>query len=303
MIDAVPELPDITIYAEALERHVVGHTLLRARIRSPFVVRSFDPPLTRIHGQTVRGIARIGKRLVLEFDEELFLVFHLMVTGRLRWRKVDCAVPKKGGLGAFDFAHGALLFTERGRKKKASLHLVVGAAALAEHDPGGIDLLSASFAAFRSALTSSNRTLKRALTDPRRFSGIGGAYADEICWAAGVSPVKWTSRLDDAEIDGLWRESKETMARFTAAIRAEVGDGFPDKVTAFRPDMAVHGKYQKPCPKCESPVQRIVYAENETNYCATCQTGGKLLADRALSQLLKKDWPRTLEGWDELHNK
>ncbi|MDH3592930.1 MAG: formamidopyrimidine-DNA glycosylase, partial [Planctomycetota bacterium] len=256
-----------------------------------------------IEGRDVETVESIGKRIVLGLSGDLFMVIHLMVTGRLRWRKRGCIVPKKGGLAAFDFAHGAVLFTERGRKKKASLHVVSGRDALAEHDPGGIDVLACALDAFTAALTAGNHTLKRALTSPRRLSGIGGAYADEICWEARVSPLKWTSKLDATEIERLHRATKTVMTAFTERMREELGEKFPETVTAFRPDMAVHGKYKEACPRCGAPVQRIVYVQNETNYCAACQTGGKLLADRALSQLLKKDWPKTLEGWEELHRK
>ena len=296
----MPELPDVTVYVERLHAHIAGRLLERARIASPFLLRSVDPPVSAVEGRTVHTVARLGKRIVIEFKDELFCVLHLMIAGRLRWRDRGVKVPRKYGLAAFDFPHGSLLLTEMGRKKRASLHVVRGRDALREHDRGGIDVFAADDAEFAEAWTRENRTLKRALTDPRRFSGIGNAYSDEILHRARLSPLQWTSHLSQEEIGQLRAATIETLREWTDRLRAAVGDGFPEKVTAFREGMAVHGRYKEPCPDCGAPVQRIVYAENETNYCARCQTGGRVLADRALSQLLKKDWPRTLEGWEAL---
>jgi formamidopyrimidine-DNA glycosylase len=293
----VPELPDVVVYREALTRHTVGHVLQRINLLSPFVLRSVDPPLESIIGQAVEGIGRIGKRLVLEFGGDLFLVFHLMIAGRLRWR----APGQKPGMGpkmilaTFEFPHGTLVFTEASSKKRASVRLVHGEAALRELDPGGIDPLEATADEFGAALTRSNHTLKRALTDPHLFSGIGNAYSDEILHAAKLSPLKLTRSLTDDEIARLRQATRDTLVLWIERLRAETGGGFPEKVTAFHDAMAVHGRYRKPCPVCGSPVQRIVYAENECNYCATCQTGGRLLADRSLSRLLKDDWPRSID--------
>jgi len=296
----MPELPDVTIYVERLQARIAGQPLECARIASPFLLRSVDPPVTAIERRTVRTIERLGKRIVIGLDDELYCVFHLMIAGRLRWRDRGVKVPRKFGLAAFDFPHGSLLLTEMGRKKRASLHVVGGRDALKDHDRGGLDVYAADEATFAEALTRENRTLKRALTDPRRFSGIGNAYSDEILHRARLSPLRWTSRLTQEEIARLRTATVDTLREWTDRLRAEVGDGFPEKVTAFREGMAVHGRYREPCPDCGAPVQRIVYAETETNYCARCQTGGKVLADRALSQLLKKDWPKTLEGWEAL---
>jgi formamidopyrimidine-DNA glycosylase len=294
----VPELPDVTLYVERLSALCVGHALLRTRLAGPVLLRSVDPPLAAAHGQVLREVRRLGKRIVLGFDGELYLVFHLMIAGRFRWRPAGAAIPKKLGHAAFDFESGTLLLTEASSKKRATLHVVRGAEALAAHDPGGLEVFEADLAGFAARLRLENRTLKRALTDPRILSGIGNAYSDEILHAARLSPVKLTQKLDDAELARLFDAARATLAGWTERLRAEVGDGFPEKVTAFRPEMAVHGRYRQPCPVCGSPVQRIVHAENESNYCATCQTGGKLLADRALSQLLRRDWPRTLEELD-----
>jgi len=291
----MPELPDVSVYVESLERKVGGQTLDVVRIASPFLLRSVDPPVSAAEGRRVRGARRIGKRVVLELEGELFLVFHLMIAGRLRWRERGAAVPKRRGLAAFDFPAGTLLLTEEGTKKRASLHVVRGEEGLAAHDRGGLDVLAADLPAFRAALVRENHTLKRALTDPRLFDGIGNACSDEILHAARLSPLTWSQRLPDDEIERLFEAARSTLTDWTERLRAEVGDGFPEKVTAFRPGMAVHGRFREPCPVCEAPVQRIVYADNETNYCARCQTGGRLLADRALSRLLKQDWPRTLE--------
>lgn len=296
----VPELPDITVYIESLRPRVVDRPLERARIASPFLLRSVEPPVSAVEGRTVRSVERLGKRIVLGTDSDLFLVLHLMIAGRLRWRDRGVKVPRKHGLGAFDFPTGSLLLTEMGARKRASLHVVSGRTALRAHDPGGIDVLASDLAAFREALLRKNHTLKRALTDPRALSGIGNAYSDEILHRARLSPLRWTSRLTDEEVARLHEAARATLLEWIERLRAETGDRFPEKVTAFRAEMAVHGKYKQPCPDCGAPVQRIVYAENETNYCARCQTGGKVLADRALSQLLKKDWPRTLEEWEAL---
>ena len=291
----MPELPDVTVYLEALERSVVGRELQRIRVASPFVLRSYDPPIDAAAGKAVRGVRRIGKRIVLEFDAGLFVVIHLMIAGRLHWRRPGQKSTGKGMLAAFDFAHGTLFFTEAGSRKRASLTLVRGEDALHAADPGGIDPLTATDEAFAAALRRGNHTLKRALTDPRLFSGIGNAYSDEILHAARLSPLKLTRTLSDEEAARLARSTRETLRAWTDILRAEAGTGFPEKVTAFREGMAVHGRHGKPCPACDAPVQRIVYAENECNYCARCQTGGKLLADRSLSRLLKDDWPKSID--------
>jgi formamidopyrimidine-DNA glycosylase len=295
----MPELPDVTVYVEALERHVGGRELQAIRVASPFVLRSVDPPLAELCGRRVSGVRRLGKRVVLELGDEYFLVIHLMITGRLRWRPRGAKPPGRRGLAALDFANGTVLFTEESKKKRASLHAVLGESALREHDRGGLEVLESDLAAFRMALASENHTLKRALTDPRLFSGIGNAYSDEILHRARLSPAKLTRRLTAGEVEILHAATLDTLRGWTERLRAEVGDGFPEKVTAFRPGMAVHGRYREPCPECSAPIQRIVYAENEANYCARCQTGGKLLADRALSRLLKEDWPRTLDELEE----
>jgi formamidopyrimidine-DNA glycosylase len=293
----MPELPDVTVYVEALGRKVVGHRLERVKLSSPFVLRSYDPPLDATFGREVRGVRRIGKRIVLDLGDALFIVIHLMIAGRLRWR----AKGQKAGIGArivlatFELDDGYLLFSEAGSKKRASLTVVRGEDALAALDPGGIDPLEASHDAFAAALRRESHTLKRALTDPHLFSGIGNAYSDEILHAARMSPMKLTKSLTDEEVGRLRRATRETLASWTDILRADVGEGFPEEVTAFRKDMAVHGRYGKPCPVCEAPVQRIVYAENECNYCARCQTEGRLLADRSLSRLLKDDWPKSID--------
>jgi formamidopyrimidine-DNA glycosylase len=293
----MPELPDVCIYLEALERHVVGRRLDAIRIANPFVLRSYDPPIAAVNGLEVRSARRIGKRIVLAFDGELFLVAHLMIAGRLRWR----APGEKLGMGAkavlatFAFPHGTLYFTEAGTKRRASLTLVRGEDALRALDPGGLEPLTATPAQFHAALTRENHTLKRALTDPHLFSGIGNAYSDEILHAAKMSPMKLTKGITPEESARLQEATKSTLGRWIELLRAETGTGFPEKVTAFHEEMAVHGRFKKPCPVCGSPVQRIVYAENEANYCARCQTGGKLLADRSLSRLLKDDWPKSID--------
>jgi len=295
----LPELPDVTVYVEALERRVVGEPLERVRLASPFLLRSVDPPLAAAEGRRVVGVRRLGKRIVLELEGGLFLVLHLMIAGRLRWRgrgpDGPIKVPGKAGLAAFDFPSGTLLLTEAGSKKRASLHVVRGEAGLAEHDPGGLEVLEADLAAFRAALARESHTLKRALTDPHLFSGIGNAFSDEILHRARLSPFKLTGSLTPEESERLYRAAGEVLLEWTERSRREVGEGFPEKVTAFRPGMAVHGRYRQPCPVCGAPVQHILYAENEANYCPRCQTGGKVLADRVLSRLLKDDWPRTLD--------
>jgi formamidopyrimidine-DNA glycosylase len=299
----MPELPDVTIYLEALGRHVTGHRIEAVRLPSIFVLRSFDPPLSALDGKQVTGVRRLGKRIVLEFEDELFAVFHLMIAGRLRWRpKTDGETKKvwpRITLAEFEFPTGTLFFTEAGKKKRASLHLVRGASGLDEHDRGGLDVYACSMEDFAAALHRENHTLKRSLTDPRLFSGIGNAYSDEILHAAQLSPLQVTKNLTDEHIARLHKATIEVLRAWTERLRAEVGDGFPEKVTAFREGMAVHGRHKEPCPTCGAPVQRIVYAENETNYCAKCQTEGRLLADRALSRLLKQDWPRTLEELED----
>jgi formamidopyrimidine-DNA glycosylase len=295
----MPELPDILAYRQAVEDRARGRTLEAVRIGSPFVLRTVEPSIQAAGGRKVLAVRRLGKRIVLELEGELFLVLHLMIAGRLHWKKRGAKLGGKVNLAAFDFADGTLLLTEASSKKRASLHLVRGEAALSEFDRGGLEVLEAGLPAFRAALSRENRTLKRALTDPRLFSGIGNAYSDEILHAARLSPVKVTSRLSAEESERLFQAARATLERWTARFLAEAAKAFPEKVTAFREGMAVHGRYGKPCPACGSPVQRIVYAENEANYCATCQTGGKLLADRALSQLLRGDWPKTLEELEE----
>ena len=293
----MPELPDVCVYLEALERRLVGQRLVRVRVSSPFVLRSYDPPLEAVAGRTVRGVHRIGKRIVFDLEDDLHLVIHLMIAGRLRWR---AAGEKPGGVGkivlaTFDFPAGTLLFTEAGTKKRASLTLVRGEAALRSLDPGGVDPLEASFEMFRDALVRESHTLKRALTDPRLFSGIGNAYSDEILHAARLSPMKLTRALTDDEAQRLHAATRSTLTKWIGILREKSRGEFPEKVTAFHEEMAVHGRFKRPCPDCGAPVQRIVYAENESNYCAKCQTGGKLLADRSLSRLLKDDWPKSID--------
>jgi formamidopyrimidine-DNA glycosylase len=295
----VPELPDVTVYLEALERRVAGARLERVRLLTPFLLRSVDPPIAAVTGKGVTGVRRLGKRIVLALEDGLSLVIHLMIAGRLHWRAAGAKPPGKIGLAAFDFSTGTLLLTEAGTKRRASLEVVRGEAALRALDPGGLEPLDAELAAFRAALVAENHTLKRTLTDPRVLSGIGNAYSDEILHRARLSPVKQTQALTDDEIGRLHDATRAVLTEWIARLRAETGEGFPEKVTAFRPDMAVHGRYGKPCPACGAPVQRIVYADNETNYCARCQTGGRMLADRSLSRLLHADWPRTLEEWEE----
>jgi formamidopyrimidine-DNA glycosylase len=295
----MPELPDVTIYLEALGSRILGRILSGIRLGSPFVLRTVDPSLTAFRGQTVRTLSRLGKRIVMGFDGELYLVIHLMIAGRLHWRPPGAALARKIGLAAFDFLDGTLVLTETASKKRAALYAVRGAAALSEHDPGGIEVFDADLRVFRAALLRENHTVKRTLTDPRVFSGIGNAYSDEILHRARLSPVKMTQGLDEDEIERLFKATRDTLNDWILRLRTQAGGDFPEKVTAFRPEMAVHGKFGKPCPVCDAPVQRIVHADNETNYCARCQTGGRLLADRALSRLLKADWPRTLEELEE----
>ncbi len=299
----MPELPDITVYIERLRPRIAGQVLEQAQLASPFLLRTVEPPLHDFIGRRIEGLSRLGKRIVWQFGDELYLVLHLMIAGRLHWKPPGAKVPGKVGLAAFRFPTGTLTLTEAGSKKRASLHLVRGAAALKQHDPGGLDVLAADQKAFTAALTRENHTLKRALTDPHLFDGIGNSYSDEILHAARLSPLAWTSRLDADTIARLRQAAKKTLIDWTDRLRAEVGDGFPEKVTAFRDGMAVHGRFGQPCPVCGSAVQRIVYAENETNYGPRCQTGGKLLADRSLSRLLKDDWPRTLEELEERRGK
>jgi len=296
----VPELPDIELYLSSLERHVKGEVLSKIRLASPFLLRSVDPPLSEMEGREVVGLRRIGKRIVFEMTDDLYMVFHLMIAGRFRWKESGAKLNRRLALAALDFPKGTLMLTEASKKKRASLYCVRGEEGLEAHDPGGIDVMSASVEAFRAAITERNHTVKRAMTDPRILSGVGNGYSDEILWEARLSPVKWTSRLSDEEIVRLHDVTKAVLAKWRDLLIAEVGDGFPDKVTAFRPEMAVHGKYGEPCPRCGDPVQRIRRASNEVNYCATCQTDGKLLADRGLSRLLKGDWPKTLEELEEL---
>lgn len=296
----MPELPDVTVYVETIAARVVGQPLVRVRLVSPFLLRTVDPPPVELEGRTIEGVRRVGKRIVLALEGERFAVVHLMIAGRFRWGPPGAKVPARIGLAAFDVPPGTLLLTEAGTKRRASLHLVRGEEALAALDPGGLEVLEASLDQFALALERDNHTLKRALTDPRLFSGIGNAYSDEILHRARMSPFKQTRQLSPEEVERLFRATREVLVEWTERLRAEAQGGFPEKVTAFREGMAVHGRYRQPCPVCGAPVQRIVYAENEANYCATCQTGGRLLADRALSRLLKADWPRTVEELEAL---
>ncbi len=295
----MPELPDVVTYLEALRNRILGARLERVRLLHPFVLRSVEPPVSEVVGRPVVGLRRLGKRIVIGLEEERFLVLHLMIAGRLHWKPAGARAPGKIGLAAFDFSSGTVLLTEAGTRRRAAIWLVRGAAALAEHDPGGLEIFDADLAAFREALARESHTLKRALTDPTIVSGIGNAYADEILHRARLSPVKPTGQLSDEETARLFEAARSALADWVERLRREAGDEFPEGVTAFRPGMAVHGRYGQPCPVCGAPVQRIVYAENETNYCARCQTGGRLLADRSLSRLLHADWPRTLEELEE----
>ena len=295
----MPELPDITIYIEALEKRILGQRLARVRIVSPFLLRTVEPPLSSTEGRQVVALRRLGKRICIEVEGETWLVLHLMIAGRLHWfdKAGGKAVRLSGrqNLAAFEFPNGTLVWTEAGSQKRASLHLASGEGGLRELDPGGVEVLECSLAEFAAALRSENHTLKRALTDPQWFSGIGNAYSDEILWAAKMSPTTLTQKMSDEQTTRLFEATRTTLTQWIARLRAETGGKFPEKVTAFRPEMAAHGKYKQACPRCGSKIQRIKYAANETNYCATCQTGGKLLADRAFSRLLREDWPRTLE--------
>src|SRR5262245_25238622 len=291
----MPEFPDIELYLSALSRRIVGQRLEAVRLASPFLVRSIDPPVDALVGQQIRGLRRLGKRIVWELDDQLFAVFHLMIAGRFRWKDRGAPIPGKVGLAAFDFASGTLILTEAGSKRQASLYVVRGEAALAAHDPGGLEVMVGGPAAFAAALRRENHTIKRALTDPHLLSGIGNAYSDEILHAAKMSPMRLTQQMSDAELARLYEITVATLTSWRDRLIAEAGDTFPEKVTAFREGMSVHGRYGKACPVCGTPVQRIRYAANEANYCPTCQTGGKLLADRSLSRLLKGDWPKSLE--------
>jgi len=291
----MPELPDVTVYVEALQQRIVGQTLTRVRLASPFLLRTVEPAMSQLEGKRVVGVRRIGKRIVIAFEGDLFVVIHLMIAGRFRWLPASGKIPAKVGLAAFDFSNGTLLLTEAGSKRRASLHIVGGEDAVRALDPGGVEVLETDLETFRKLLTRERHTLKRTLTDPHLFSGIGNAYSDEILHRARLSPVQMTSSLSDEEVARLFAATRSTLIDWTQRLRDEAGGEFPEKVTAFREGMAVHGRYNKPCPDCGTPVQRIVYAENETNYCARCQTGGRLLADRALSRLLHGDWPKSID--------
>jgi len=291
----MPELPDILLYLHALRPRVVGRRIEHVRLATPFLLRSIDPPLGAVEGRTVTGLHRLGKRIVFEAEGELFLVFHLMIAGRFRWKALGTRVPGKVGLLALDFEHGTLILTEAGTKRRASLYVVAGRQGLEGHNPGGLEVLDADLATFTDALRRENHTLKRVLTDPHLFSGIGNAYSDEILHAARLSPFKQSSSVTDEESRRLYEATRSTLLQWISRLQREAGDDFPEKVTAFRQGMAVHGRFRQPCPICGSPIQRIVYAANEANYCATCQTGGRLLADRSLSRLLREDWPRILD--------
>jgi formamidopyrimidine-DNA glycosylase len=295
----VPELPDIELYLHALRSRIAGKRLERIRLASPFLVRSFNPPIDHAHGKTVVALRRLGKRIVWELEDELFLIIHLMIAGRFKFLDPGAKIPGKVGLAAFDFVHGSLILTEAGSQRRASLYLVKGDSEVLEHDPGGLEVLTATPAQFGEALTRENHTLKRALTDPHLLSGIGNAYSDEILHAAKMSPMLLTNKLTPEQIAHLHAHTVGVLTKWRDNLIAETGEKFPEKVTAFREDMAAHGRYGKPCPVCGTPIQRIQYATNEANYCPTCQTGGKLLADRGLSRLLKDDWPKTLEELEQ----
>jgi len=299
----MPELPDVVVYIESLQSRVVGKLLQRIRLASPFHLRSVHPTIRDVQNTRVLGLRRLGKRIVFCLERELFLILHLMIAGRLHWKPAGSRIPGKLGLAAFDFPDGTLTLTEAGTKKRAALHIARGENTLLRHDPGGLEVLEAAAGEFRAALTRENHTLKRALTDPRIFSGIGNAYSDEILHRAQLSPLKRTDQLREDEIARLHRAARQTLVEWTQRLREEAGERFPEKVTAFREGMAVHGRYRLPCPACGAPVQRIIYAENETNYCPTCQTAGRLLADRSLSRLLRHDWPRTLEELEEVRSR
>jgi formamidopyrimidine-DNA glycosylase len=291
----MPELPDITIYVEALERRIIGERLDRLRIQSPFLLRTFDPALETVNGKLVREVRRLGKRIVLGFDEELWLVLHLMIAGRLHWKEPGVKLATKAALAVFSFSNGTLLLTEAGTKRRASLYLIRGEDALREHDPGGLEPIPATLDEFQKVLRQRNHTLKRALADPHLFSGIGNAYSDEILHRARLSPLALSQKLTPDEVERLYSATRAVLLEWVERLRTEAGDGWPQKVTAFRPEMAVHGRFGQPCPICGAPVQRIRYADNETNYCPGCQTKGRILADRSLSRLLKDDWPRNLD--------
>ena len=299
----MPELPDITVYLEALEARILGQQLTGVRLASPFLLRTVIPPLHEVKGKNVRHLRRIGKRIAIGMDEDYWIVLHLMVAGRLHWAELGAKLAARRALAAFDFRHGSLILTEAGSKKRASLHVVQGVAGLQALNPGGLEVLEADLDSFAARLASGNHTLKRALTDPHLISGIGNAYSDEILHRARLSPAALTQRLDKEQIEILYRATKTTLLEWTEKLRQEARGNFPEKVTAFRKGMAVHGRFGQPCPRCGAKVQRIRYADNETNYCAPCQTGGKLLADRSLSRLLKQDWPRTLEELEALTKK
>ena len=291
----MPELPDLEVYIEHLERRLLGHRLVRIRVTNPFVLRTALPPTRAFEGRKVLALRRLGKRIVIEFEEALFIVVHLMIAGRLRWLEHAIQSAPRNALAVFEFENGRLVLTEAGTKRRASVHLVQGKAGVAALDPGGLEVLQASDSEFSARLRQENHTLKRALTDPHLFSGIGNAYSDEILHRARLSPIALTSKLTDEEVRRLYEAVRKTLADWTSRLRKQAGADFPEKVTAFREGMAVHGRYREPCPVCGSPVQRIVYADNEANYCALCQTGGRVLADRALSRLLKKNWPRSID--------
>jgi len=295
----MPEFPDVVVYMERLRAFLIGRPLEKVRLKSVFLVRTVSPPVEAAEGRAVTAVDRMGKRIVLGFEGDLHFVIHLMIAGRLRWRKRGAGLPGRAGLAAFDFPHGTIVWTEASKRKRASLHVVEGDPSAL--DPGGLEILDCTREQFAERLQRENHTLKRSLTSPRLFSGIGNAYSDEILHHARLSPLVWTSRLSGEEIDRLLASARYVLTHWTGRFRDEVGDGFPDKVTAFREGMAVHGRYRRPCPDCGSPVQRIARGEHETNYCPTCQTGGRIYADRALSKLLGKDWPRTVEEWEELH--
>ena len=295
----MPELPDVELYLSALRPRIAGRAIERVRVASPFFVRTYDPPITALEGRTVESLSRLGKRIVFALDEDLFLVIHLMIAGRFRWKERGAAIPAKVGLAAFDFPEHSLLVTEAGSRKQASLHVVRGRAAVDAMDPGGVEIASLSLADFAARLTASNHTLKRMLTDPHVFSGIGNAYSDEILHAAQLSPARLTQALREEEIARLFEATGRILTEWTERLQQQAAGAFPEKVTAFHKEMAVHGRFGKPCPRCGAPVQRIVYARNEANYCAPCQTEGRLLADRALSRLLREDWPRTLDALEQ----
>ena len=291
----MPELPDVTVYVEAIAQRIVDQPLVKLRLGNPFVLRTVDPSPSALAGKRVINVRRLGKRIVIELEDDLFIVIHLMIAGRFKWLAAGAKLPGKMGLAAFDFPNGTLLLTEAGSKRRASIHIVRGEESVRIHDPGGIEPLEISIDEFRAALTHERHTLKRTLTDPHVFSGIGNAYSDEILHRARLSPVQMTTNLADDEIARLYDATRRTLIEWTERLRAEAVERFPEKVTAFRPDFAAHGRYGKPCPDCSTPIQHIVYSENETNYCARCQTGGKLLADRALSRLLHSDWPKSID--------